>query len=333
MDALSELLRVIKLSGAIFFRADYSAPWCVHSPAAERFREYVASPSNRVIEFHLIADGRGYVRVGEETTPLAAGDFIMIPHGDSHYMGNGSGAKPVDGEASLPLLLNQNLEIADMGGGGERTRLICGYLVCEDRLIQPLLTGLPRVVRVNMRADPASELLEGMIRHAVEQAAASAPGSRVIAARLAEVLFVEVLRRYLTQLPPGQIGWLAGAADPAIGRALAALHQRPEYRWSLEALAQEANLSRSSLTERFARYFDEGPMAYLTQWRLELAAESLRNTSRSVLQIASEVGYDSEAAFNRAFKRRFSAPPGQYRKAWRENSATRSAALDRALQN
>ncbi len=318
MDALSELLRVVKLTGAMFFNAQCTAPWCLRSPASHKFRPYVASPTSHVIEFHLIAEGRGYIRVGEETTPLAAGDIVMMPHGDAHYMGNGFGSEPIDGEAGLSEVMRGQFKLEHFGGGGELTQLVCGYLACDARLIQPVLTGLPRVVRVNIRADSSGELLEGMIRHAVQQLAAAAPGSQVIVARLAEVLFAEVLRRYLLQLPAGRTGWLAGSGDPAVGRALTSLHQRPAHPWTLDELAQEVGLSRSALTERFARYLDQGPMAYLSDWRLELAAESLRTTSRSVLQIAGEVGYDSEAAFNRAFKRRFAAPPGRYRQSWRE---------------
>ena len=320
MDALSELLRAVKLSGAMFFNAQCGAPWCVNSPSSATFAHHVASPSGHVIEFHLIAEGRAYVRVGGETTPLMAGDIIMMPHGDAHILGNGAGAEPINGEDNIAGILNAPVKPMRLGGNGEETRLICGYLACEARLISPVLVGLPRLVRVNVRNDSYGALLESMIQHAVEQLATAAPGSGVIVARLAEVLFAEALRRYVLQLPPGRAGWLAGAADPAIGRALGSLHRRPEHDWTLDELAQDVGLSRSALTERFARYLGQGPMAYLTDWRLELAAESLRSTSRSVLQIAAEVGYDSEAAFNRAFKRRFSAPPARYRKSWREEN-------------
>lgn len=325
VDALSEILRVVKLNGAMFFNAQCGAPWCVRSPPSQTFGRYVGSPSSRIIEFHLIAAGRAYVRIGTETTPLVAGDIIMIPHGDAHYLGNGVGAEPVDDEENLPAVLTGQLKPTRLGGDGEETRLICGYLACDARLIQPVIAGLPRLIRVHVRNDSYGELLESMIRQAVEQVWAGAPGSTVIVARLAEVLFAEVLRRYVLQLPSGRSGWLAGAADPVIGRALGSLHQRPEHPWTLDELAQETGLSRSALTERFARYLGQGPMAYLADWRLELAAESLRSTSRSVLQIAGEVGYDSEAAFNRAFKRRFDVPPARYRKNWREANRGQAA--------
>ncbi len=194
---------------------------------------------------------------------------------------------------------------------------MCGYLACDAGLIRPVLAGLPRVVRVHLRNDRGGAWLEQSILHGVERAQAAAPGSDVILAKLAEVLFTEALQRYVMQLPAGRTGWLAGAGDATVGRSLAALHHRPAHPWTLDELAEEAGVSRSALTERFARYLGESPMAYLTDWRLELGAESLRTSSRSVLQVAAEVGYESEAAFNRAFKRKFGSPPAQYRRASR----------------
>jgi AraC-like DNA-binding protein len=317
MDALSELLRAVKLSGAMFYVAECSKPWRVLAPPSKTLGKYVAANASHVIEFHLATRGSGYVRVGEETTPFAAGDLFMIPHGDPHEMGNGTGATLIDAEPGLPALLEGGLKHVRFGGGGEETRLVCGYLACDAGLIRPVLAGLPRVVRVHIRNDSAGEWLENSITHAVERATAAAPGSAVILARLAEVLFAEALQRYVNQLPEGRTGWLAGAGDATIGRSLAALHRRPAHPWTLDELAGEAAVSRSALTERFARYLGQSPMAYLADWRLELGAESLRTSSRSVLQIATEVGYESEAAFNRAFKRRFAKPPAQYRRAFR----------------
>jgi AraC-like DNA-binding protein len=322
MDALSELLRAVKLSGALFFDADCSAPWCVRSPSSRTLGHVVNAPEGHVIEFHLIAEGCGYIRVGGETTPLTAGDVVIIPHGDPHDMGNGHGCETIDSQQALPGILRGEIRQTRIGGGGEPTRLICGYLACEANLVAPLLAGLPRVVRVHLRSDAYGSSLEGMVRHAVDQHETGLPGSDVIVARLAEVVFAEALRRYVLQLAPQRAGWLAAAADPAVGRALTQIHRRPAHPWTLDELALAAALSRSSLAERFTRYLGQGPIAYLTEWRLHLAAESLRATSRSVLQIAGDVGYESEAAFNRAFKRRFSLPPARYRKSWREEKRT-----------
>jgi AraC-like DNA-binding protein len=318
MDALSELLRVVKLRGALFFDSDCSAPWCVHSPPSAELGRYLGAPAGHVIEFHLISEGRAYIRVGGETTPLAAGDVVMLPHGDPHHMGNGLAAEAVDAAPWLPPLLRGEVRQATFGGGGEVTHFICGYLTCEAQLIAPLLAGLPRAVRVHLRSDAYGASLEQMVRHALDQLAAGVPGSNAIVGRLAEMLFTEALRRYVAGLPSERSGWLAGAADASVGRALAALHRRPAHAWTLDELASAAGLSRSSLTERFARYLGQGPIAYLADWRLQLAAEALHTTSRSVLSIAGDVGYESEAAFNRAFKRRFALPPARYRKQRRE---------------
>jgi AraC-like DNA-binding protein len=314
MDALSELLRAVKLSGALFYNSSCSAPWCLQAPQSSAFLPYIRAQASRVIEFHHITEGTAYVRVGDETTPLTAGDIVMMPHGDAHEMGAGVGGKPICGEDALPALWSGRIKLANFGGGGELTGLVCGYLACDGELLKPVLAGLPRVVRVNIRTDPSGEWLDNMLRHAVSQAAVSAPGSEVIIAHLAEVLFTEVLRRYLLALPEGRTGWLAGAGDPAVGRALAALHKEPAFDWTLDSLAQEAGISRSALTEKFTRFIGQAPMAYLTDWRLELAAEALRSTSRSVQRVALDSGYESEAAFNRAFKRRFTVPPARYRR-------------------
>src|SRR5262245_48482219 len=282
MDALSELLRVVKLSGALFYKSRCTAPWCLNAPRSSAFAPYVAPQATHIIEFHHICAGRAYVRVGQETTPLEAGDVVMMPHGDAHQMGNGAGGAAIDGGAALSALMTRQIQLAEFGGGGEETGLVCGYLACDADLIKPVLTGLPRVLRVNLRVDESGEWFENTLRHAVGQAAEARPGSAVFLAHLAEALFADVLRRYLASLPEGRTGWLAGSGDPAVGRALAALHRRPAHGWSLDELARETGLSRSALTERFTRYLGVAPMSYLTDWRLELAAESLRTTSRSV---------------------------------------------------
>lgn len=313
MDALSELLRSVKLSGAMFFVAELSKPWRVVTPPAPTLGRYVAPEARDVIEFHFVVRGAGYVRVGDETTPFAAGDLFMIPHGDVHEMGNGTGAPLVSVDDRLPELLTGRILRSRLGGGGELTHMICGYLAFGSALIRPVLAGLPRVVRVHLRNDDAGQWLEKSIVHALERVNAGGPGSEVILARLAEALFVDALQRYATQLPSWRTGWLAGALDPAVGRCLAALHRQPGHPWTLDALARVASLSRSALTERFSRYLGLPPMSYLMQVRLEMAAEELGSTNRTVLQIASAVGYESEAAFNRAFKRRFGRPPAEYR--------------------
>jgi AraC-like DNA-binding protein len=329
MDALSELLRAVKLTGALFYKSRCTAPWCLNAPSSTFFAPYVAPHATHIIEFHHISEGRAYVRVGEETTPLEAGDVVMMPHGDPHQMGNGVGGKAIDGSAAMSALMTGRVHLATFGGGGAETGLVCGYLACDAELIKPVLASLPRVLRVNLRTDKGGEWFENTLRHAVEQAAAARPGGDVFLAHLAEALFADVLRRYLASLPEGRTGWLAGAGDPAVGRALGALHRSPAKDWTLDELAREAGISRSALTDRFTRYLGVAPMSYLTDWRLELGAEALRTTSRSVQSIALDTGYESEAAFNRAFKRKFSAPPARYRREWREREQPKARRLQK----
>lgn len=278
-----------------------------------------------------MVNGAGYVRIGEETTPFGASDLFMIPHGDQHEMGNGTGAPLVSVDDRLPELLTGRILRSRLGGGGEVTPMICGYLAFGSALIRPVLAGLPRVVRVRLRNDDAGQWLEKSIVHALARVNAGGPGSEVILARRAEALFVDALQRYATQLPSWRTGWLAGALDPAVGRCLAAMHRQPGHAWTLDALAKAASLSRSALTERFIRYLGLPPMGYLTQVRLELAAEELSSTNRTVLQIAAAVGYQPEAAFNRAFKRVSARrPPSIGRRRCEPGWATTAAVRHRA---
>jgi AraC-like DNA-binding protein len=201
-----------------------------------------------------------------------------------------------------------------LGGGGEMTRFVCGYFGCERNADRLFLAGLPLMIRINLRGDPAGEWLESSVRHLVSQAGSARPGQSVLLSKMAEALFIETIRRYMEALPPEQTGWLAGARDTVVGGALALLHRKPRHHWTVDELAAEIGTSRSVLAQRFSRFLGEPPLTYLARWRLQLAARMLQTTREAVLQVASEVGYDSEAAFNRAFKREFGVPPGQFRR-------------------
>jgi transcriptional regulator GlxA family with amidase domain len=195
-------------------------------------------------------------------------------------------------------------------------------MACEPRLSQVFLSGLPPVFKVSIRNDASGRWLENSIRFSVNEADASRAGGEAVLAKLSEVLFVETLRVYIAHLPAEQTGWLAGARDSEVGKTLALMHRNPAHPWTIASLAKEAGLSRSVLAERFRYYLNETPMAYLTRWRLQLGAQMLASTSYSVAQIASEVGYESEAAFNRAFKREFENPPARFRSQSRSAHAT-----------
>jgi AraC-like DNA-binding protein len=315
MDVLSEVLKTVKLDGAVFFHGEFSAPWCVREPDARTMATYLSARSQHVIIFHLLTEGRGHARIEQDGRPvsLAAGDIVMFPHGDAHLMGNGPPVKPIDGTKQLQQALADRRMLTQCGGGGELTKLICGYLTCHPQLSQVFLAGLPSIVKLNIRDQTSGRWLEDTLRYSVEHAETSGPGSIAVVAKLSEVLFAETLRRYVAQLPPEQSGWLAGVRDPEVGKALALLHRMPAHPWTIATLATEVGISRSVLAERFRRYLSETPIAYLTRWRLQLGAQMLTSTNHSVAEIASEVGYESEPSFNRAFKREFGLPPARFR--------------------
>jgi AraC-like DNA-binding protein len=314
MDVLSTVLKTVKLEGTLFYNGEFSAPWSVRSPASCEVAPYLSQEPKHVIIYHLITQGQAYAKVeGGPRLALAAGDIVVFPHGDPHLLGNGHDVEPRDHGKLLDEVLSQGLTLARMGGGGELTRFICGYLVCDPQLSKAFLSGLPPVFKVSIGNDSSGQWLENSIRYSVGQAAAAQAGSGIVVARLSEALFAETLRRYVDLLPPEQTGWLAGARDADVGSALALLHAQPSDPWTIASLAKQVGVSRSVLAERFRHFIGAPPMAYLTRWRLQLGAQLLTTTRRSVAQIAAEVGYESEPAFNRAFKREFGSPPARFR--------------------
>ncbi len=315
MDALSEILSAIKLDSAIYFNAEFSEPWCVAMPESSALAPLLTERSGHVIIYHLVCEGRPSVQLtGHERVELAAGDIITFPHGHSHRLGGGPFVNPIDAGAALPGILERGLELFHVGGGGASSRFICGFLSCDPHLSQAFLGGLPSLIKVNIRDDPSGQWLENSLRFSVTEAANRSAGAGATVAKLSEAVFAETLRRYLRRLPDGQTGWLAGARDEEVGRALTLLHNRCAHPWTVAELAREIGVSRTVLSERFRRFLGEPPMGYLTRWRLRLGARALSATSHSVAQIASEVGYESEAAFNRAFKREHGVPPARYRR-------------------
>jgi len=238
-------------------------------------------------------------------------------------MSSGTGARPPFPNYGITAKIKaRDLSPLRAGGGAEISRFVCGYMTCDPHLGRPILDGLPPVFKVNVRTDASGHWLESSILHLVEESVSGRIGSEAMLAKLSEALFVDTLRRYVDGLPEQQKGWLAGARDPIVGRSLGLLHSRIAHPWTIADLADEVGISRSALVERFTRYLSEPPMTYLTRWRLQLAARSLTRTSRGVADIATDIGYESEAAFSRAFKREFGQPPGRYRGDYRRSSVT-----------
>jgi AraC-like DNA-binding protein len=245
---------------------------------------------------------------------LTAGDIVIFPHGDAHMLGNGWPEKPVDSLRMFAKNLTEGLKLARFGGGGEITRFVCGFMACEPRLSEVFLAGLPKMLKVHVSDEPSGQWLENSIRFSVGEVNGADAGSGLVFAKLSELLFVETLRRYINALPSDQVGWLAGARDPIISQALALLHKEPADPWTVSNLARRVGLSRTRLAERFRHFLGDSPIAYLSQWRLKLGAEILQSTDNTVAEVAAAVGYSSEAAFNRAFKREFDCPPAQFRR-------------------
>ena len=321
MDAFSEILGGVALKGALFFSAEFSAPWGFSSPPSQMLAPTLSPGAPHLVIYHFLIEGSGVVRVADGSTlKLESGDVIVLPHGDAHRMTSKEGVREAQTPAMIAKLEARDLKTLQAGGGGKVARFVCGYMACDPLLCRPILTGLPSAFKVNLRADRSGRWLEHSILHLVEEAGSGHAGSEAMLAKLSEALFVDTLRRYIAGLPQKEIGWLAGARDPVVGKSLSLLHRRAQHPWTMAELAREVGLSRSALVERFTRYLSEPPMAYLMRWRLQLAARVLIATTRSVAEIASDIGYESEQSFNRAFKREFGLPPARYRR--KHKSAT-----------
>jgi AraC-like DNA-binding protein len=313
-DALSEVLRVVRLVGAIFIRAKFTAPWCYHSPHAASIAPLLEPGAERVVIFHLITEGECFVELGDQPpVHLGAGDVVIFPQGDAHRMTSAPGLAPAAG-SRLDLVLSRRTRQIVYGGGGATTRLVCGYLACDARFARMLLAGLPAVLKVNVRGSNAGVWLEASVRYALSEARSPRPGGAGVLAKLAEVLFIEVLRLYINEQSEGRTGWLAGVGDRIVGAALRELHKRPAHAWTLEELARAAGTSRSVLAERFQCLVQVSPMQYLTQWRMLLASNLLCRSNAPLSRIAADVGYQTDTAFSRAFRREFGSPPATWRR-------------------
>ena len=322
MDALSDVLRAVRLTGAFFFDVQACAPWCAETPLGKSVVGAMFPGSDHLISYHLLISGSCWAMLeGEAPIKLSAGDIIVLPHGDTHVLATQPGmrnspelamyARPKDSE--LPSKISMG------SAGGETAHFVCGFLGCDSRPYNPLLTALPRVIVVK---DQASSALGAYFQAALAEQKSSRIGCADLLGRISELMFVDVVRRHLETLPVDRMNWLAGLRDSYVGRALRALHADPARDWTLELLAQEAALSRSAFAERFTQFVAQPPMQYLTNWRMQLATNYLRNGTENIAAVANRVGYDSEAAFSRAFKKSVGAPPSE----WRERHLTGRAA-------
>ncbi|MBS0577691.1 MAG: AraC family transcriptional regulator [Proteobacteria bacterium] len=321
MDALSDVLRAVRLNGAVFFDIRAADPWVARTPAGMDIVGAMFPGAEHLISYHVLISG-GCWAGPPDSAPirLQPGDVIVFPHGDTHVLSSAPGMhtpadlsryrKPAEGQR-LPFSISMGEQ-----GGTETAHFVCGFLGCDVRPFNPLLAALPRVVRVR----DSTGTLAAYVQAALSESRLPRIGSECVLSRLSELMFVELIRQYLEGLPPDRADWLAGLRDAHVGRALNALHRTPERAWDLPSLARHVGLSRTVLAERFSQFVGRPPMQYLANWRMQLATGHLLAGSESVAQIANRVGYDSEAAFSRTFKKLVGSSPGQWR---RERSAAR----------
>ena len=312
LPVLAEVLRRVRLSSAVFLRGEFGAPWAFMSTDAATLAQIVAPGARRLILMHLALEGSFRIALPSgESVEAGPGDAVVLPYCDVHVMGYPESSVPVPIAELLPMPPWTELPVtARIDGGGQRTRVMCGYLHCDDMLFDPMLQALPRLIHVRASDGPAAQWREASLRYALEQAAR--PGASELCARIPELVLVDCLEQYAATLPSAT-GWLAALRDPVVGRVLALMHAQPTEDWTVERLAQQIAVSRSVLADRFVQAIGLPPMKYLVQWRLRIAADLVRNSRLGIAEIAGRVGYESEAAFSRAFKRQFGASPASFR--------------------
>jgi AraC-like DNA-binding protein len=314
-DVLSELLRAVRLTGSVFLNGRFSSPCGVISPARWDEEDHLAR-LRHVSVFHLIAEGECRLETADgKVHELVQGDLLLLPFTPEHRFWSGS----PDHFAYGPDLVTEGpiagVGVVAHGGGGQTTRLVCGFMESAELLAAPLFRTLPPLIVEHTANDPMAGMLAGVCAQILGQVEEASPGAPYLLGRLMELLFVEVLRRHAARMPPEAGGMLAAMNDPVVGRAILKLHQEPARRWTIEDLAAEAGASRTVLTDRFHHLVGRPPIDYLTSWRIQLAADRLKSGREPLARIAEGVGYESEAAFSRAFKREMGVSPGAWRSA------------------
>jgi len=317
IDALSDVLRVAHLTGGVFLHAEFFAPWCMAARVAPAHCAPLLNPASDLIPYHYVVEGELHVRVdrkGEEAFLVRPGEVILLPHNDLHLLGSDLCLPPVMGNDIIQPPRDGGLFSIHYGGDGARTSMVCGFLGCDNAERNPVISTLPAAIKLNADESGAAEWIRSTFQFAAAEVADGRPGSETVLAKLSELLFVEAVRRYADTLPEGQTGWLAGLRDRHVSRALALMHRDITHSWTVDELGREVGLSRSALAERFTRLIGEAPMHYLANWRMQVAAQKLRNNTESLANVASTVGYESEAAFSRAFKKAFGTAPATWRR-------------------
>jgi AraC-like DNA-binding protein len=316
MDVLSDMLAVVRLTGAVFRDLELREHWSYVSPPGATVNAFLPG-ADHVIPFYLVIEGSCCARLFDgEDVSLRAGDAVLFPAGDRHSLAPGTEATPrLEPLEALRLEgAPQSSDIAQANASSKPTRIACGFLACNKRLAEPFLLSLPRLLKVSVRDRGVAAWIGSSVRHAIAESELLRPGSLIVLARLSEVLFAEAIRLHMDETPSGRPSWLAALRDEYVGRTLALLHEQPAFPWTVHKLAKEVGLSRSALAQRFSGLIGAPPMQYLKRWRISLAAMRLRESNASILRIATDIGYESEGAFNRAFKREIGMPPAAWRR-------------------
>jgi AraC-like DNA-binding protein len=315
MDALSEILREAHLTGGVFFHADFFEPWCVAARLSPEHCSPILRPAAHLIPYHYVVEGTIDVRVdGQEAVTLRAGEVLLLPGNDLHVLGSDTALPPVPASEIIRPSPSGDLTSIRYGGAGSKARMICGFLASSGYDCSPILSTLPRALTLDIEQGEGADWIRSTFAYAADKVGAGRPGSEAILTKLSELLFVEAIRRHVESLPADETGWLAGLRDPYVARTLALLHRECARDWSLDEIGRAVGLSRSALADRFNRLVGLPPMHYLARCRMQLAAHRLRSSQASLAQIADGVGYESEAAFSRAFKKSFGTAPATWRR-------------------
>jgi AraC-like DNA-binding protein len=311
-ELVPQVLDLVRLSGAIFFQSEFRAPWSYTSPPALDLPGALPPGPGSLVMFHIIADGRCWIAMEDGVKrDLSRGDVVVMPYGDANSWGSREPAEPVSITTLLPAPPWTEFPHIEYGGDGEHTQVVCGYLRGDAVLFDPVLRALPSLFVVRPPAGPAATWVTACVEYAVM---ASRRGAARTDQRLPELLFTEVLRLYLDESRDAELtGWLAALRDPVVGQALSLLHADPAHDWTVAELAMAVAASKTVLGDRFLQLLGRPPIRYLTEWRLNLASGLLSTTGFGVGEIAAKVGYRSEEAFSRTFKRALGKAPAHWR--------------------
>jgi AraC-like DNA-binding protein len=315
-DALADVLKTVRMTGAVFFNVAAKAPWVAEQCSRDMVLPLIRPGAGHLISYHIVTEGSCYASLigGGDPVEVHAGQVIVFTRGDPHVMSSEPGmrAEPVTADAlvegvQLPYMLS-------FGDEGPLTaKVICGFLACDSGPFNPLMEALPPIlIGKSDRGHGEMPCLGALIRIAMNEIRDRRIGGEGVLGKVAELMFIEVVRQYLESLTPDRDGWLAGLRDPFVGKALALMHANPNSDWSVEGLAREAGSSRSEFAERFTSLVGVPPMTYLAKWRMQVASGML-NDNVNIATVAAVVGYGSEASFSRAFKKLIGVPPSVWR--------------------